>query len=262
MGRKMNNAPVYFTICQVRFNTILQLMQYVPEIQEKMRKSGFADFAKREDTTINFGTVVGEQSVTPKVEVVERFLFSNMKRTAGFFLEHNGLSFQVSEYETFEKFCEQFLLGLSELHDVVGLNFTERVGIRYLDVVIPKPGEKASAYLVREVHGLSGSLDRHAHRHTYSETVANSDAGSITARVVIKSGKVGLASDLGPPTVQLPSRVTHVNGEHAIIDTDGAVNIREEFSLGGIKTRLEALHLEISKVFKSTVTEHALKVWD
>ncbi len=44
MGEKMKNAPVYFTIAQVRHNPVLRLGAYADEIQDRMRKAGYPDF--------------------------------------------------------------------------------------------------------------------------------------------------------------------------------------------------------------------------
>jgi uncharacterized protein (TIGR04255 family) len=43
MARKMTHAPVYFAIIQARFNPILALDSYAPQIQEHFRKHGFPD---------------------------------------------------------------------------------------------------------------------------------------------------------------------------------------------------------------------------
>jgi uncharacterized protein (TIGR04255 family) len=47
MGTPLKNPPVYFTAVEVSFNTLLTLREYVPSIQESMRKAGFPDFAIR-----------------------------------------------------------------------------------------------------------------------------------------------------------------------------------------------------------------------
>ena len=37
MGKKLANAPVYYTVAQVQFNPILNLDSFLPAIQAKMR---------------------------------------------------------------------------------------------------------------------------------------------------------------------------------------------------------------------------------
>lgn len=53
MGKKMENAPVYYVLAQVRFNAVLALEQYVPAIQDSLRKMGFPDYEKAVVATLS-----------------------------------------------------------------------------------------------------------------------------------------------------------------------------------------------------------------
>ena len=53
MGARLRAAPVFFTIAQVRFNPILSLEAYAPQIQERLRKEGLPDAQKGLLATIN-----------------------------------------------------------------------------------------------------------------------------------------------------------------------------------------------------------------
>ena len=44
MGKKLTNAPVYYTVAQVQFNPVLDLDGYIPAIQSKMREAHFPGF--------------------------------------------------------------------------------------------------------------------------------------------------------------------------------------------------------------------------
>ena len=50
---RMQNAPIYFALVQVRFNALLTLETYIPAIQDVLRKTGYADFSKNVMATIN-----------------------------------------------------------------------------------------------------------------------------------------------------------------------------------------------------------------
>ena len=62
MSSRMKNAPVYFTIAQIRFNPILSLQSFVPGIQESFRKHGFADFKKA--LTMTLAVTVNKDSAS------------------------------------------------------------------------------------------------------------------------------------------------------------------------------------------------------
>src|SRR5580704_119027 len=114
MSRQMKNAPVYFTIAQVRFNPILSLSTFIPGIQEDFRKHGFADFKKAVAMTFSFGPQVSGQPENQFIppQPLERYIFSDTGNTKIFLLEHGALSFQSTKYEVFETFVAELVKGL------------------------------------------------------------------------------------------------------------------------------------------------------
>ncbi len=265
MGNKMANAPVYFTIAQVRHNPVLSLDSYVPGIQESLRRVGYPDFKRGMAVAFNLAPLVGgdKQQEQPQPLRFERFMFSNMESTRGFILEQNALSLQSTEYDTFESFSGELLKGLEIVHQAISLGFSERVGIRYLDAVVPVGGEKEfPKYLIPEVLGLASRLGEDVIvSHSFSETHIRTAVGNVLSRTIIQNGPLGFPPDLQPLGLKVAERFTKVSGVHAIIDTDGSYETRETFDLDALKRKLQALHDEIIKVFQATVTEHAFKVW-
>jgi uncharacterized protein (TIGR04255 family) len=266
MGRKLKNAPVYFTVAQVRYNPILSLDSYIPKIQESMRKAGFPDFKKGVRTSFNVTAIARGDNVQPQlptIESVAHYVFSNADSTSGFVVEQNAVAFQATKYDTFETFSEELLKGLDIIHKSVVLDFSERVGVRYLDAVIPRDGDKLSDYLVPEVLGIASRLTNIEVLHSFSETLVRvPPIGTVTARTIIQNGQLGFPPDLLPTGLKMMASFMEFNGIHAIIDTDGSFEGREAFDLGRLKERLVTLHDEISKSFKATVTDHARSVWD
>jgi len=264
MGQKLKAAPVYFTIAQVRFNPVLSLKDYMPAVQEQMRKAGYPDFKHNVTVSLNIAMTPDAQSQQgmPTPVRSDRFVFSNMENTRGFILQQNALSIQVTDYDTFQLLLNEFIKGLDIVRKAIDLNFSERVGIRYLDAVVPKKGDELSQYLVPEVMGIAARLEGAAIVHSFSETVANiRDVGQVKARTIIRVGPVGFPPDLQPDGLKLKEQFQKVNQLHAIIDTDGAIERRESFNLETVKNRLNDLHMEISKAFRATTTEYALSVW-
>jgi uncharacterized protein (TIGR04255 family) len=259
MGKRMNSAPVYFTVGQVRFNPVLNLEKYLPAIQDKLRAARFPDFTRHitQGVIAPFGSGESGSGVINQVG----YIFGDVRGASGLVLESNALALQTTAYETFEVFSESLLDGLRVVHEVLGLDFTERVGLRYLDAVLPLTNESVSDYLGVEVLGLCekslGSLV-----HTVSETMTVTPVGQLISRVIIREGQVGLPSELVALAPKLDPRFTQSIGRHAIIDTDASHVQRESFSLDAVEVKLKALHDEIWKSFAATVTSHALAAWD
>ena len=141
MARKLTHAPVYFAIMQARFNPILALDSYAPQIQERLRKHGFPDLSRKASwRPLTSAWRLPTEGSAPQAPVAQtaRYIFCNMDRTAGLISDQNALSFQTTEYDVFEKFSGEFRQGLQAVHDAVDLSYTDRIGFRYLDAVFPK----------------------------------------------------------------------------------------------------------------------------
>jgi len=263
MGKKMKNAPVYFTVAQVRFNPILNMEGYLPTIQERMRATHFPDFKREtiQQLILQFGSPSdGGQAPKPSFVPQARCVFGNIDRTTEFVLEHNALALQTTAYDISNMFFKMLLDGLGIVHDVLRLDFTERVGLRYFDAVLPKSNESLSDYLTPEVLGLSHKLDGKL-SHSYSETVAMNTSGQLVSRIIIQDGRVGLPPEIMPLAPKLSPKFTEPEGRHAIIDIDAFCEQREAFSMEKLSLKLVELHAEIEKAFNATITQFALDAW-
>lgn len=261
MGKKLANAPVYYTVAQVQFNPILNLDSYLPAIQARMREMRFPDY--RHDMVqrvmLPGMSVDGAQLA---MSAQSRHVFGDMSGRELFLLEANALSFQSTSYETFEQFSKALMDGLEIVHRALDLTFVERIGLRYLDAVFPlNRGETLADYLVQQVLGHALSEDGQL-LHSLSETATSTTCGQLLARVFIRHGDVGLPLDLSAMAPVIDTRFTSREAAiHAILDTDASRTEREPFDLEKISGHLTALHDDISRAFAKTVTPHALAVW-
>jgi uncharacterized protein (TIGR04255 family) len=191
----------------------------------------------------------------------ERYVFANVDQTHSFVLSTDALTFQSTNYGTFQQFSAALLKGLNIINDVVALDFTERVGLRYLDHVSAKQGDELTQYLAPEVQGLSARLGGQP-LHSYTETLSAFGDVKLRARVIIQEGGLAFPPDLLPEGMAVQPRFLAAQGKHAILDTDGFVEGRQLFSADRIGQALQDIHEVISSAFRVTVTEHALKTWD
>ena len=267
MGQKMRNAPVYFTIGQVQHNPLLSLESYLPGIQESMRKSGYPDFKRGLQVAFNLTANVvqeGTQIQAPPMQKLEQYLFLNAESTSGFVLLTNALSFQTTKYDTFESFLRELRRGLEILHEAVGgLSFIERLGLRYLDAVVPAKGESMGDYLANEVLGLPARMPDCQFSYSFAESVLTAEGiGQVVSRTIMQNAPLGFPPDLHPQTLKVADRFRAVSGEHAVIDTDGSLTARKPFEVNEVQQSLKGLHDLIDKAFRATATEHARSVWN
>lgn len=269
MGQKMSDAPIYFSLAQVRFNTILALDQYLPAIQDGLRKAGYPDFEKSFIGIINVS--LGPASPArapvnlPPTQPQPRYSFYNEGKTSGFILDQSMMVFQTTEYDVFEVFTRDFLKGIAMVHETAGLSYSERIGIRSLDAVCPKAGEKLSDYLVPSVMGIYDTLSPRQLVHSYSEVRTKEGNTTLVSRAVImhpeQETAVAFPPDLQPIEMTINDKFKNIKGLYAVIDTDSWLEEREKFDLSGLERRLDALHNELRRSFNLMVTPHALEVW-
>ena len=198
----------------------------------------------------------------PTMQDAERYIFSNIENTKNFNLEQNALSFQTTKYVTFEQFAADLKGGIGIVHGAVGLDFIERIGVRYLDAVMPKPDETLSEYLNPGVMGLYEKLKGNI-QYSFSETLTHGENSSVLSRTILQNGKIGFPPDiLTGMTLTVQQPFHQFDGMHAVIDTDAFYGERTRFDLEELIKTLDALHECTSASFKATITDHARKTWE
>ncbi|MEI7842411.1 MAG: TIGR04255 family protein [Gallionellaceae bacterium] len=259
MGTPLKNPPVYLTLAQVRFNPILKLADFLPGIQENFRHAGYTDFESKNLISIQVTMQDGQPTPTPIQQ--ERFQFGNAEKTHMFILDGQSLTLQSTNYGQFETFSACFLKGLNIVNDIVKLAFTERVGLRYLDRVMPQDGETIEQYLVEQVHGLTSRLSGKP-LYSYTEAMNEIENIKLLSRVAIQDGPLAFPPDLQPGNMRVTERFLSHTGKSAILDNDGFVEGREAFSAKAVADHLDAIHKVIGAAFKTTATPYAFSAWD
>jgi len=261
MSKPLKNPPVYFTLVQVRFNAILKLSDYLPAIQEGLRRSGYPAYSAQKFVTLQLNVNAQDGQAVPQPAQLEQYSFANVGQTHSFVLGADALTFQSTNYGTYEAFSEAFLKGLALVHETVRLDFTERIGLRYLDQVFPEAGDPLEKYLAPEIHGLGARLGGKA-VHSFAETLNEIGDIHLRLRLLVQDGSLTFPPDLQPSGMSVDPRFSGVSGMHATIDTDGFVQGRELFSLDEISRNLREIHGAVSTAFRTAVTPHALEVWN
>lgn len=263
MGKQWKTPPVYFVIVQVRFNTILDLASYIAKIQEDFRKAEFTDFKKLMNASFNLVLLSGlKPGDEQPMQQSERYVFGNEDRTEMFLLDPNGLTFQTTRYKTFDVLLQTFMPRMENLTKTLSLSFSDRVGLRYLDAVMPRPGENLESYLIPQVLGMSGKIPGEM-QHSFTESLFNVPQGKLLSRVVSQNGPIGFPPDLIVlgGDLRLDQRFAEHSGPYAIIDTDGFNDTRDRIDSATIQRKIKELHKRVDAVFHSIITEHAEKTW-
>lgn len=263
MGIPLKDPPVFLTLAQVKFNPVLNLAEYLPIIQDHFRNKGYPDFQSHKGFAIRLqaGQEGAQELNVPESVPMNRFQFGNAQKTHLFILDSTGLTLQSTKYGNFENFSECFLQGLSIVHEAVNLIYVERIGLRYLDRIMPIKGKHLNDYLIEAVKGPQSKLGG-APVYSYVESMNTVRNIRLISRVAIQSGPLSLPPDLQIGGMMIEEKFLSHNGEHATLDNDGFIEERHQFvNNEAIHAKLDEIHDVINKAFKETVTDEALKIW-
>ncbi|KAF1694206.1 hypothetical protein CSC62_12090 [Pseudoxanthomonas jiangsuensis] len=262
MGAKLANAPVFLTAAQVRHNPILAVDSYAAALQEQFRKIGFTDYKVRVQAGFEIDV---SNPLVPVVKQQESRQHSYINRTgsACFVLENSRLFFQVSDYDIFDTFRDDFLKGLDLLHSTVTLDYVDSVSMRLLDAIVPDKGEELANYLAKELLGIGQVLEQPnwGVSHSASESVLQTPEHKIFVRTLARHGKLSVPPDLNIAGMNMMPRFSAIEGVHLILDTDCAFESRTDFDLPEISSRLRLLKDDLRTTFQAAVTTHALDRW-
>lgn len=265
MSEKMSNAPVYYALAQAQFNPVAAMAKYVDEVQDILRQAGYTLFEPQEVTQLQFVAVAGQAPAKPEVTQMTTWLITKPDRSAGFILGQSSLTFHTTHYETSQEFLPALLFGLKTVHKVVGLDHLSRLGLRYLDAVLPAAGESIDQYLADGLHGVKfEAIPRYGLNESVFDTTSGPllSHGTLVARVHRANSVLGYPPDMVPngliakPCFDIKDAVTH-----AVIDTDHFVEGRMALDFDQIEAQLLSLHAGIKQVFVATITAHAKAAW-
>ncbi len=261
MGKQWSNPPVFYTLAQVKFNHIAQMEEYIPKLQDQLRKSGYPDYKPEQAVEVAINRP-GSSQPDVRSQRLLKWSFTNAERTEGYVLQNDSLVYHSTKYEVFEDFLKKTIKGLELTDEVIGLAYVERIGLRYLDAVVPNEEVSIEAYLTPSLLGLSVEVEGGL-KHSFSETAAQIDGGMLVTRSVIVENGLAIPPDLFPMQLTMPEKKAgDFTGRAAVIDTDYFVERRSNFDLADVEIQLIASHEIVSDVFKKAITEHAVKMWE
>jgi uncharacterized protein (TIGR04255 family) len=260
MGKKLANAPIFYILGQIRFSPILRMADFVPKIHERLRRD-YPEVRQEELRRIQMNLAAPESNDVVSSLAAPRWIFSDLRKNAGYVLYTDSIVFHTSAYETSAEFLSALIRGVQIVDETVGLSYVDGVGVRTLDAIVPEHGRSLDFYLNRQVLGLHGLLDGEF-RQNMTENVTQFPSGQQVSRIVILKGVLGVPFDLFPITLTLGQKFLELNGLHAVVDLDHNRQERFEFDVDEIAGRLSQVKNGVTEVFKKIVTPEALIAWD
>jgi uncharacterized protein (TIGR04255 family) len=260
MSTKLSNAPVFYTIAQIRFNTVLDMSAYIPDIQSALRGK-YPDFSTDTQKALQIVNVTEPDKIPEfKTVNIDRWHFKDVQQTAGYIVMNNSIVFHTTAYQNSEHLLSELASGLSILNQKVPLAYIESVGIRTLDAIVPKNGRSLADYLHPGLLGIYAELEGEV-KHSIFETVMSGVYGQLNSKIAFINGSVGIPYDLVPIALKLDERVQGDLGKHAILDNDCAQIDRFVYDPNEALRRLRIVKVGVSQPFYKAINPFALESW-
>jgi uncharacterized protein (TIGR04255 family) len=260
MGTKLSKAPVCFTLAQMRFNSVLVMEPFVPQLQEAFRKAGFPDYAPMTVKSLDISPSGGAMEV--REISATRLVFRNKAQTAAVLLDPGAMTYELTDYPVFEEFSQVFLDALEIVHRHRSIEYCDRIGMRMLDAVQPHEGETLDQYVVPQALGFTDiagvSLE---HQQSLTESLFIRDGRTLLVRTARVPQGIVAPPDLAPLRLKLDERFVAHKGASVMLDCDSFSTGRVDYSVEAARTELAELKAALSKCFRALVTPYALRAW-
>jgi len=262
MSVLLKNAPVYYALAQAKFNPVAAMAKFSTDIQEVMRRAGFTVFEVEDTPTVDYETLSDGDSVKPVVTTTKNWFFTKSDRSCGYVLGQDFLSFHSTQYLDREQFFRGLCDGLKIVHEVVQLERVFRLGIRYLNAVIPDQGESVHEYLNPCIKGVDFGLPILG--GMWEAGYRTESGGLLIAKVYqAPNARLGFPQDLVPRSVQLAPRFDREESfAHAVLDMDLFVEESMPVDAAVIYEKLLGFHGDLAKCFHAIATPHAFARWE
>lgn len=247
----LERSPLVLVLVQARFPKRSGIEGRVAEFREMCEASGYPLFHEGMIQTIGVGTEGPVLASQPRWDLLDRTRRWNIVLSSEF------LILQTTDYHRFRGFQERWRTILEIAERTLGIPLVERLGLRYVDLIQPEPGEKVASYLDPSLAGYepepgSGFVrERHV-----GATVLETSQGRMLIRVSPATSPV-------PPDLESRQLVgLNTPGPGAVfLDFDHSSQEPVDFEMGKLAVATERLHEFHDILFSSTITARAKSAW-
>lgn len=257
---RLTHSPLILVLAQVKMTPVTNMERFIPEIQDQLRRGRFPKFSKR----VIQAESKDAQGNTLRVEEQTDWIFTNKGDDVSLIVGKNGVNLLTSAYTGFEAFLEPLRETLKVVHQVVDISGVERLGLRYIDLILPTEEKPLSYYLSNQILGLS--LEGVGERSAYaSQTVMDTAPDQkLVIRFSERPKGIALPPDLLASGLELKKDI-ELKHRFGLLDSDHFVQFPTEtldFELETVLRRIAKLHNCLDKSFRKAVTKAALQDWE
>jgi len=229
---------------------------FIPRLQELAERHGYQLDVSEKVQEFTFGPG-GAQAQT-----IDRWEFANVARTRSVIITEQFAVYQTTKYEAFDDFLPEVLRLMDSIVEAGAKPIITRVGLRYVDAIVPIAPKTWQQYLNPSLHGasspvLKGALIAH-------HTIADTNHGRMLVRVTQNRQGMLVPIEMGQMNL-LPQRESPGPGPVVtLMDFDHFKEWPKDakpYQANELSALLWGLKDDLYDVFSKFVTPEALREW-
>lgn len=259
---QLQNAPVVYVLGVLRFPQLVEPGRLAAALQPHLR----GEFPMYEELVAPHLQVdIGHDGVNFVKQEIRTWHFASIDRSWALMVNAGQIALHTNSYNDRTDFvgrfakCVEAAVGIED----VGIELVESIALRYVDLIVPHPGEKLSSYFV------DGYLPT-----DIPKAGLQVREGVFSAAYATDAGDLRVQLFRRPPTVlplELNSEFTQRDnwapqrpeGDFAVLDSDHGVVYPQPVGIESfdVRERMLGLHQPIRGVFDALTSKHAMEVW-
>lgn len=254
---QLPSAPLAYVLAEVRFAAIVDLAKRATETHDVIRER----FPRAEAITgFSFSANIQPAGGFGVPGAIQFYTFTNLARTAAVMLSSSGLSYSVTEYQTYQAFQDELAWLFSSLKQVLEKDLVERCGLRYIDVIVPRNGESLFDYVAAPI----GAITNPEHPRVQMVVEFPRSDGALALRLISLNAPLYLSPDIlqinliPPDWIQAAQSAGLPTG---ILDMDRWSSAAQTFGEQMLLETYAMMREDLRTMFDRVVTPHAMGVW-
>jgi uncharacterized protein (TIGR04255 family) len=253
---RLEQAPLVYALCEIRFPAVLKMAGFVPDIQERLRRQ-YENFDRETLRGFQFAPA------GPPVALEEqmRWRFEARDHRSGYLLSINSLIFHATTYVDFDHFIPEVMRGFDAVVDIAQISRVQRVGLRYVDLITGSADAAVERFVEPQLLGFNAGLSDVQEEVAQQLLRVKTSIGRLVFKISRGPHSNPLPGDLLPLTLAAartpdPTRVS------IFFDTDHyAENLDLPAETKAVEAVIRQLKIPIARAFKNAVTPFAVSQW-
>lgn len=257
------NAPLAYVLAEVRTEQVSDLSEYKAKLSAAFRSE--YPIQRTLHSAKFVATSTGLQHVEPDQE--SAWEFATPDNHTAIIIRPHGLVLHATKYNDSVEFLRRLYSAVDVVTKEIPAIYVNRLGLRYVDFIIPHIGEQPEDYIDRRLNPVVPIVETTGTPRAMSLAVYPVTNGALTLRYIRGRGQPELPPDLATFALEksplMKKEGLAPDQPTAILDTDRVREFgkREPLDSAMIRREFTSMRGDISNAFRSLITEHARKMW-